>query len=187
MKKTIQINLAGTVFHIDDDAYDLLRNYLNSVEKKFSRDPGGSEVIQDLETRMAELFTEKLNAHREVVGIQDVKEALEVLGAPSDMGGQEGGDRQEGHERHEGRDRNDYRHDRRYKRMYRDSVDKPVGGVSSGLAYYFNTDPLLIRILFVIGLFVGFGFLLYLVLWIALPVAESPQQLEEMRSGTRYY
>ncbi len=86
MKKTIQINLAGTVFHIDDDAYDLLRNYLNSVERKFSRDPGGSEVIQDLEIRMAELFTEKLSAHREVIAIQDVREVLEVLGGPSEMG-----------------------------------------------------------------------------------------------------
>ncbi len=180
MKKTIQINLAGTVFHIDDDAYDLLRNYLNSVERKFSRDPGGAEVIQDLETRMAELFTEKLNAHREVIGVQDVREVLEVLGAPSEMGGQE---EERGQER---RSRNEHRHDRRYKRMYRDSVDSPVGGVCSGLAYYFNTDPLLLRILFIIGLFVGFGFLLYIVLWIALPVAESPQQLEEMRSGSSF-
>ena len=70
--------------------------------------------------------------------------------------------------------------------MYRDSVDSPVGGVCSGLAYYFNTDPLLLRIIFIIGLFVGFGFLLYIVLWIALPVAESPQQLEEMRSGSSF-
>ena len=181
MKKTIQINLAGTVFHIDDDAYDLLRNYLNSVERKFSRDPGGSEVIQDLESRMAELFTEKLNAHKEVIGVQDVRDVLGVLGAPSDMGSDDsvGGENEPS--------RSNYRHNRRYKRMYRDSVDKPVGGVCSGLAYYFDTDPLLLRVLFVIGLFVGFGFLLYLILWIALPVAESPEQLEEMRSGSRYF
>ncbi len=184
MKKTIQINLAGTVFHIDDDAYELLRNYLNSVERKFSHDQGGSEVIQDLESRIAELFTEKLNAHKEVVGLQDVRETLEVLGTPSDMGGQDNQEHQGGHGR---RSRGDYGHDRRYKRMYRDSVDKPVGGVCSGLAYYFNTDPLLLRVLFVIGLLVGFGFLLYLVLWIALPVAESPEQLDEMRNGSRYF
>ena len=175
MKKTIQINLAGTVFHIDDDAYDLLRNYLNSVERKFSRDPGGSEVIQDLEIRMAELFTEKLSAHREVIAIQDVREVLEVLGGPSEMGSQES------------RGRDNYRHNRRYKRMYRDPEDKPIGGVCSGLAYYFNTDPLMLRILFVIGLFVGFGFLLYLILWIALPVAETPEQQEEMRSASAFH
>jgi phage shock protein PspC (stress-responsive transcriptional regulator) len=172
MKKTIQINLAGTVFHIDDDAYELLRTYLNSVERKMQRDPGASEVLHDLETRMAELFTEKLGNHRQVVSIQDVRETLEVLGAPSDFGGQERS-QSGGHN-----------YQRRYKRMYRDPVDKPIGGVCSGLAYYFNTDPLLIRILFVIGLFAGFGFLLYLVLWIALPLAETAEQQEEMRSGT---
>jgi len=175
MKKTIQINLAGTVFHIDDDAYQLLSSYLKSVERKMQRDPGGSEVLHDLESRMAELFTEKLGSQREVVTINDVRETLEVIGAPSDFGGQE---RSRG---------DDYSYQRRYKRMYRDPVDKPIGGVCSGLAYYFNTDPLLIRILFVIGLFAGFGFLLYLVLWIALPLAETPEQQEEMRSGTSVF
>lgn len=173
MKKAIQINLAGTVFHIDDNAYELLRNYLNSVERKLSRDPGAPEVIQDLESRMAELFTEKLKPHREVISIQDVREVLETLGGPGEIGGSE---------RRYGSDR----FNRRYKRMYRDPDDKPIGGVCSGLAYYFNTDPLLIRILFVIGLFVGFGFLLYLVLWIALPLALTPEQLEEMRSGSAF-
>lgn len=174
MKKAIQINLAGSVFHIDDNAYELLREYLKSVERKFSRDPGGSEVIQDLESRMAELFTEKLKPHREVIGIQDVREVLGVLGGPSDMGG------------HDRRSGDDYRYQRRYRRMYRDTEDKTVGGVCSGLAYYFNTDPLLLRILFIIGLFVGFGFLMYLVLWIALPAAETPEQIEDMRSGFRH-
>jgi phage shock protein PspC (stress-responsive transcriptional regulator) len=175
MKKTIQINLAGTVFHIDDDAYEILRKYINSVESKFSRDPGGSEVLNDLESRMAELFSEKLKNGREVINVQDVREVLEVMGAPKEMGSEE--------RRGDG---SDYRYKRRYKRMYRDPDDKPIGGVCSGLAYYFNTDPLLIRILFVIGLFVGFGFLLYLVLWIALPMAETPEEIEEMRSGTSF-
>ncbi len=174
MKKAIQINLAGTVFHIDENAYELLREYLNSVERKFSRDPGGSEVIQDLESRMAELFSEKLKPHREVISLQDVREVLEVLGGPSDMGGPERPYRGE------------HRSYRRYRRMYRDAEDKPVGGVCSGLAYYFNIDPLLLRILFVIGLLVGFGFLLYLVLWIALPLAQTPEQQQEMRSGSTF-
>ncbi len=171
MKKAIQINLAGAIFHIDDNAYELLREYLNSVERKFSRDPGGAEIIQDLENRMSELFTEKLKPHREVISLQDVREVLEVLGAPSDMGA-------------DSHYRGEYRSDRRYRRMYRDAEDKPVGGVCSGLAYYFNIDPLLLRILFVIGLFVGFGFLLYLVLWIALPLAQTPEQQAEMRAGS---
>jgi phage shock protein PspC (stress-responsive transcriptional regulator) len=174
MKKAIQINLAGAVFHIDENAYELLREYLNSVERKFSRDPGGAEVIQDLESRLAELFTEKLKPHREVISLQDVREVLEVLGGPSDMGGSE---------RQYSGDQHSYR---RYRRMYRDAEDKSVGGVCSGLAYYFNIDPLLLRILFVIGLFIGFGFLLYLILWIALPLAQTPEQREEMRKGSKF-
>ena len=180
MKKAIQINLAGSVFHIDDNAYELLREYLNSVERKFSRDPGGAEVIQDLESRMAELFSEKLKDHKEVITIQDVREVLDVLGGPSDMGGS--GKRYSDDYRSNRSDRSN----RRYKRMYRDGEDKPIGGVCSGLAYYFNIDPLLIRILFVIGLFVGFGFLLYIILWIALPMAETPEQIEEMKSGSTF-
>ena len=172
MKKTIQINLAGTVFHIDDDAYEILRRYINSVERKFSRDPGGSEVLNDLESRMAELFTEKLTDGREVIHAGDVREVLEVMGAPTDIGDDSR------------RSDSGYRYERRYKRMYRDPDDKPIGGVCSGLAYYFNTDPLLMRILFVIGLFIGFGFILYLVLWIALPLADTPEEIEEMRSGS---
>lgn len=174
MKKAIQINLAGAVFHIDENAYELLREYLNSVERKFSRDPGGAEVIQDLESRMAELFTEKLKPHREVISLQDVREVLEVLGGPSDMGGSERNYR------------GDHHSYRRYRRMYRDDEDKTIGGVCSGLAYYFNIDPLLLRVLFVIGLFIGFGFLLYLILWIALPLAQTPEQREEMRKGSTF-
>ena len=130
-------------------------------------------MLNDLESRMAELVTEKLTGGREVIHAQDVREVLEVMGAPADMGDQGSSSSD-----------SDYRYERRYKRMYRDPDDKPIGGVCSGLAYYFNTDPLLIRILFVIGFFVGFGFILYLVLWIALPMAETPAEIEEMRAGS---
>ena len=174
MKKTIQINLAGTIFHIDDDAYDLLRNYLNAVERQFSNRSEGSEIIHDLEVRMAELFTESLKPHRQVIGVQDVQEVLTILGNPEDIGGGV----TSGHTR-------SYRGGgRKYRRMYRDPDDKALGGVASGLAYYFNTDPLLIRILFVISLFMGFGFPLYIVLWIALPLAQTPDQISEMRHGS---
>jgi phage shock protein PspC (stress-responsive transcriptional regulator) len=71
--------------------------------------------------------------------------------------------------------------------MYRDPDDKPLGGVCSGMAWYFNTDPLLIRILMVIALFMGFGFLLYIILWIALPVAQTPDQISEMKTGSHYF
>ncbi len=178
MKRTIQINLAGTVFNIDDDAYEILREYLTSVERQFAARTEGREVINDLEMRMAELFTERLKPHRQVVSSEDVREALKTLGEPEDIGG-----RHEPGTRYAPR----YESGRRSRRMYRDPGDKPIGGVCSGLAYYFNTDPLLIRILFIIALFMGFGFLLYIVLWIALPLAQTPEQISEMKTGSHYF
>lgn len=179
MKKAIQINLAGTVFHIDEDAYEILREYLTGVEDQFSRSSDGAEVIQDIEIRMAELFIERLKPHRKVICNDDVRDILKTMGTPEDIG----------EKRHEysREDRRKRYKGGRYRRMYRDSEDKPVGGVCSGLAFYFNTDPLLLRILFVIGLFLGFGLLLYIVLWIALPVAQTPEQISEMRSGSYYF
>jgi phage shock protein PspC (stress-responsive transcriptional regulator) len=182
MKRTIQINLAGTIFNIDDDAYEMLHDYLGAVERQFASATDGREVIHDLELRMAELFTERLKPLRQVVSTDDVREVLTILGNPEDIGGR----KDTGYNtssRHSSR----YTGGRRSRRMYRDSEDKPVGGVCSGMAYYFNTDPLLIRILFVIALFMGFGFLLYIILWIILPVAQTPDQISEMKTGSNYF
>ena len=182
MKRTIQINLAGTIFNIDDDAYEILRDYLNAVERQFMSSVEGREVMHDLETRMSELFTERLKPLRQVIATDDVREVLKVLGAPEDIGG-----RAESGQRYSQPYTGPYQGGRRSRRMYRDGQDKSIGGVCSGLAYYFNTDPLLLRILFVIGLFMGFGFLLFIVLWIALPQALSPEQVKEMKSGSNYF
>lgn len=182
MKRTIQINLAGSIFNIDDDAYEVLRDYLSAVERQFLSATDGREVIHDLELRMAELFTERLKPLRQVISVDDVREVLKVLGNPEDIGG-----RQDGGYRYTNPYSGRYQGRRRNRRMYRDPEDKPIGGVCSGMAWYFNTDPLLIRILFVIALFMGFGFLLYLILWIALPVAQTPDQVAEMKTGSNYF
>jgi len=182
MKRTIQINLAGTIFNIDDDAYEILRDYLNAVERQFMSGVEGREVMNDLETRMSELYTERLKPLRQVISIEDVREVLKVLGAPEDIGGH-----REGGPRYSQTYSNRYDGGRRSRRMYRDGQDKSIGGVCSGLAYYFNTDPLLLRILFVVGLFMGFGFLLYLVLWIALPQAQTLDQINEMKIGSSHF
>lgn len=182
MKRTIQINLAGTIFNIDDDAYEMLRDYLNAVERQFMSATDGREVMNDLELRMSELFTERLKPLRQVIAIEDVSEVLKVLGKPEDIGG-----RHDTGYRTSSQYTGRFSGPRRSRRMYRDPDDKPIGGVCSGLAYYFNTDPLLIRILMVIALFMGFGFLLYIILWIALPLAQTPEQISEMRTGSNYF
>lgn len=180
MKRTIQINLAGTIFNIDDDAYEILRDYLSAVERQFMSGAEGREVLNDLETRMSELFTERLKPLRQVVSAEDAREVVKILGTPEDIGG-----RREGGSGYSYA--GSYNAPRRSRRMYRDGQDKSIGGVCSGLAYYFNTDPLLIRILFVIALFMGFGFLLYIVLWIALPQAVTSEQIREMKTGSNYF
>ncbi|MFH0761554.1 MAG: PspC domain-containing protein [Bacteroidota bacterium] len=181
MKRTIQINLAGTIFNIDDDAYEILHDYLGAVERQFTSATDGREVIHDLELRMAELFTERLKPLRQVVSIDDVQEVLAILGKPEDIGGRQDAGYQKSTRF------SSYSGGRRSRRMYRDSEDKQLGGVCSGMAYYFNTDPLLIRILMVIALFMGFGFLLYIILWIVIPVALTPDQISEMKTGSNYF
>ena len=181
MKRTIQINLAGSIFNIDDDAYEILHDYLSAVERQFTSATDGREVIHDLELRMAELFTERLKPLRQVVSIEDVREVLSILGNPEDIGGRQDA----GYQKYSRR--SGYSGGRRSRRMYRDSEDKQLGGVCSGMAYYFNTDPLLIRILMVIALFMGFGFLLYIILWIVIPVALTPDQISEMKTGSNYF
>ena len=181
MKRTIQINLAGSIFNIDDDAYEILHDYLGAVERQFTSATDGREVIHDLELRMAELFTERLKPLRQVVSIEDVREVLSILGNPEDIGGRQDAGYQKYSRRY------GYSGGRRSRRMYRDSEDKQLGGVCSGMAYYFNTDPLLIRILMVIALFMGFGFLLYIILWIVIPVALTPDQISEMKTGSNYF
>jgi len=182
MKRTIQINLAGTIFNIDDDAYEVLREYLNAVERQFMASVEGREVMHDLEMRMSELYIERLKPLRHVISLEDVQEVLKVLGAPEDISGRPGGGSAYSQARS-----NVYDDRRRSRRMYRDGQDKSIGGVCSGLAYYFNTDPLLIRILFIISLFMGFGFLLYIILWIVLPQAQTDEQIKEMKTGSYYF
>lgn len=171
MKKSIKINLGGLVLHVDDDAYDLLRNYLDQIQSRFSQVPGESEILNDIETRMAELFQEKLVPGKEVINLGDAREILEIMGKPEEIG--EAGDEEAGPvpPPYSGRGR----------RMYRDSSNQRIGGVCSGLGAYFKIDPLFIRILFVVfTLAYGAGILIYLVLWAGVPQARTAAEKLEM-------
>ena len=172
MKKSIKINLGGLVLHVDDDAYDLLRNYLDQLQSRFTQVPGESEILNDIETRMAELFQEKLVPGKEVINLADAKEVIEIMGEPEEIGdaGEEnvlpnmppsyGG---------------------RRRRIYRDPSNQRIAGVCSGLAAYFKMDPLLVRILFVVfTLAYGAGILIYLVLWAGVPEAGTAAEKLEM-------
>lgn len=171
MKKTLTINLNGIVFHIDEDAYEKLHNYLDAINRQFSNKEEGKEIISDIEARIAELFKEKLKAHRQIVSIEDVNEVIQILGMPEDFSDHDPVDEKKQSNKYE----------RSEKRLYRDPDDRVLGGVCSGLAAYFNIDMVIIRILMIFALFSGFGFMLYIILWIAIPVARTTAQKLEMR------
>ena len=88
MKKTLTINLNGIVFHIDEDAYQILQNYLNEVDKQFHSEED-REILKDIEARIAELFSEKLQNGKNVIEEVDVKEVMEVLGHPDQFAGED--------------------------------------------------------------------------------------------------
>lgn len=170
MRKALTVNIGGMVFYIDEDAYDMLREYLNKVRAESASLEGGNEIYEDVENRIAELFTEKLKDNRQVVTMKDVEDVMAILGQPGTFSG-----KGSSHEEY-------YREANYARRMYRDPDNRLIGGVCSGLAAYWSTDISLIRIIFVLlAIFGMFGVLIYLVLWIILPEANTVAQKLEMR------
>jgi len=173
MNKTININLGGTFFHIDEIAYQKLKNYLDAVRRSLSDDPKGrDEIITDIETRIGELLSDKVKDVRQVINENDIEEVMEIMGKPEDYMVDD-----------EMFTDDTYRtHDRRKtKKLYRDADDKFLGGVSSGIAHYFNVDVIWIRIAWLIAAFgFGFGFIVYPILWILLPQANTTAEKLEM-------
>ena len=85
MKKTLTVNLGGTVFNIDDDAYRLLDNYLSNLKIHFRKEAGADEIVDDIERRISELFAEKLSAGSQVITIADVEEVIARMGKPEEV------------------------------------------------------------------------------------------------------
>lgn len=170
MKKTFTINISGIIFHIDDDAYSKLNSYLSSIKRHFNNLNGKEEVIADIESRIAEILQAKLTDNKQVIGVEDIDEVIVIMGQPSDFADDED-DSTEPSQAHQ----------HSYKRLYRDSENKMIGGVASGIAAYLHTDPLWIRILFIISLFTTLGLFIYVILWIALPEAFTTTERLEMK------
>ena len=181
MKKTISINIASTSFFIDEDAYSALKDYLKRIEAWFSDKEGGQEIISDIESRLSELFAERINPRLGVITNDLVKEVVLIMGQPEDIAG-EGEDKSSDNEQRGRKSSYDYEPPRR-RRLYRDPDNKVLGGVCSGIAAYFNIDPVIVRVIFAILPFLSFGVIIpvYIVLWIAMPEAITTAQKLEMR------
>ena len=182
MKKTVSINLGGIVFNIDDDACERLSQYLADLERRFPEDER-VEIIRDIEERMAELLTYKLQ-NRNVVEINDVEEVIEVIGKPEQFEDESGDTNNACGSENTARDNTTgTRKSKRPRKLYRNSNDRMVSGVASGVATYFDIDPAIVRILFVILTLISFGWgvLIYLILLIAMPEAKTKAQFLEMK------
>lgn len=172
MKKIININLSGRVIPIEDSAYEKLQGYIESLRRYFAHEEGRDEIINDIESRIAELMNDKIRKGASCVTDADIDEIIASMGRPEDFDAEaaEAADATQS-----GKSQQQYSYTGTEKkartRLYRDTSDKMIGGVCSGLAAYMNVDPAIVRILFAIVTFGGFGvgFLLYLVLWMVLP------------------
>jgi phage shock protein PspC (stress-responsive transcriptional regulator) len=172
MKITVSINLGGYSFNIDEDAYAELKRYLKSLELHFAGEESSSEILSDIETRMAELFRTKITTFKQVINIDDVRQVISILGTPEDIS--EEGDPSA----------RDKFSSPGYHRMYRDTEHRIIGGVCSGMGAYWDIDPLIIRIIFVaLALAGGLGVLVYLILYIVLPEAKTTAQKIEMKGN----
>jgi phage shock protein PspC (stress-responsive transcriptional regulator) len=165
MNKTVNINLAGIFFHIDENAYAKLQRYLEAIKRSFTDSQGRSEIIADIEARIAELFTERMKDEKQVISIAEVEDVIAVMGQPEDYLVDEEIFEDEPKEKQTSSSS---------RKLFRDTENAYVGGVSSGLGHYFDIDPLWIRLAWVV-LFFGFGtgVFIYILLWILMPAAQT--------------
>lgn len=166
MDNTININLAGMLFHIDAKAYDILRDYLQAVDIRLRKTDGGNEAIEDIESRIAEIFNTQKGIDGTIT-IENVQSMIATIGTPEDIG--------QGDE-----DTTEAIFVKR-KRLYRNPDDTIIAGICGGIGAYLNIDPVIIRIVFAaFMLFFGTGFFIYLILWIIILPANSEQRRREL-------
>lgn len=171
MNKTIQINLGGIAFTIDDDAYRRLDLYLHELDDYFAHSESRDEIIADIEARLAELLHDRLKG-RNIVDIQDIAQAIKIMGSPSEFDDEPLSETYSGKSRGKGKGNWDIKMG---KKLFREPDDKVIGGVCSGLAAYLGIeDPIWMRILFVVVFITGgAGLLAYIILWAIIPEAKT--------------
>lgn len=176
MKKTMTVNLNGIVFHIDEDAYQTLNQYLEDLGRHFKAEER-DEILRDIEARIAELFTEKL-VDRHVVEMADVQDVMKTMGQPNQFGDEEAQT-----ESAETKSSAQPQQQTTRRKLYRDIDNKRIGGVAAGIAAYLDWDVLMVRILMILLLLLSIGWVLfiYILMWIFVPEARSVAQRLEMQ------
>jgi len=165
MKKTITITLNSILFNIEEDAYNKLNKYLESIKEHYGS-PDREEILADIESSISKKFSTKINSKKESINLKNVEEVIKILGTIDEFTAEEKTDKPK----------------TKQKRLYRNPDDSIIGGVSSGIATYFGLDPILIRLIFLLSLiFKGVGFFIYVIFWIILPKADTNAQKLEMK------
>ena len=175
MNKTVNINLGGMFFHIDEDAYQKLTRYFDAIKRSLSNSNGQDEIIKDIEMRIAELVSEKHTNEKQVINITELDQIIAVMGQPEDY--RIDNDDEEPKKATYASNDNFGR-----KKLYRDKEGSMIGGVLSGLGYYFGIDKVWLRVFLLIAiLFYGTGILAYIILWIVMPEAVTTTEKLEMK------
>ncbi len=167
MKKVININFQGSVVPIEETSYELLKQYIDSLRNYFADEEGRDEIINDIESRISELFQDKLKGGSTCITDDDVNIIFKNIGRPEDFEEAEGGEKSSKNGKEPHREKFQFtRFGEKGKRLYRDENHKILGGVCSGIASYLGIDPVIVRVLFIVS---GIGFLAYILLWIFVP------------------
>ena len=178
MNRTITMNLSGIIFHIEEDAYERLNKYLATIKGYFKNSEGKDEIMNDIESRIAEMLQEKVSKTKQAVLMMDVESVISVMGKPEDFAGENmSSENESAHTENKA----NYTTGKR-RRVFRDPDDKILGGVCSGISNYFDIDPIWLRAAFAISFFIfGSGLLLYIILCLIIPKAKTTAEKLEMR------
>ena len=168
MKKTFTISLGHSVFNVEEDAYDVLKIYLDSIKNYFQKMENDSEIISDFELRIAENFSSKLSSGKQYINLTDVKEVIQIMGSLDDF--------QEIYDDDQTEDVKEEKKDN--NKLYRDSSNRIIAGVCSGIAEYFKIDPIIVRILFFIA--VPLNLIVYIIFWIGIPTKDFDPDLRKI-------
>ena len=183
MKKNISINISGIIFHIEEDAYEELKAYLDSINEYFSSFEDNQEIIADIESRIAEIFLSRLNEDKQVITQEDVRNLIATMGSIRDFQAVEEPEIEE-EPSDPGEDKTTTSEGP--KRLFRDDKRKILGGVCAGIAHYFNIDPLWMRLIFLL-LLLGYGiiFIVYIIMWIVIPGNDTLSEDESVKKMYR--
>ncbi len=178
MNKTVNINLGGLFFYIDEDAYQKMTRYFEAIKRSLNNSNGQDEIIKDIEMRVAELISGKHTTDKQVISMQELDEVIAVMGQPEDYRL----DNEESDPKSFSSSKSFEKNNNGNKKLFRDRENGMIGGVLAGLGYYFGIETVWLRLaLILLTIFFGTGLLVYIILWIVIPEAVSTSEKLEMR------